>query len=69
MTITPIPVTIGAFVCGNGLGWTSPALPGIQEQITHKVNDEEASWIGSLFTIGCFISSMVSILCVFTHVQ
>ena len=37
-------MTIGAFVCGNGLGWTSPALPGIQDirQITHIVDDYEA---------------------------
>jgi len=51
-------VTIGAFVCGNGLGWSSPALPGIKdaEQISHLVTEEEASWIGSCFTIGCFIA-------------
>ena len=54
-------MTIGAFVCGNGLGWTSPALPGIQDikQITHEVTNDEASWIGSLFTIGCLIASQV----------
>ena len=56
-------MTIGAFVCGNGLGWTSPALPGIQDvqQITHVVDDDEASWIGSFFTMGCFIAVLVCI--------
>ena len=52
--------TIGAFVMGNGLGWTSPALPAIQTgDITHIVTKEEASWIGSLFAIGALIASQV----------
>ena len=55
------PATIGAFVLGTGLGWTSPALPRIQDatEITHEVDDDEASWIGSLFAIGALVASQV----------
>ena len=53
---------MGAFVMGNGLGWTSPALPALKEiTLNHPLDEEEASWVGSLFAIGALIASQVTL--------
>ena len=54
--------TIGAFVMGSGLGWSSPALPALSDPSrNHPLDEEEASWVGSLFAIGALIASQVTL--------
>merc|ERR1712018_455825 len=66
--------TIGAFTLGNGLGWSSPALPNIeckyvnetdeilpedQQPIKWCLDKEEQRWVGSLLCIGALIASQL----------
>ncbi|KAK7867294.1 hypothetical protein R5R35_002121 [Gryllus longicercus] len=50
--------TLGALSVGTCLGWMSPALPLLQDKTSHfLVSDEEASWIGSLLTLGAALGA------------
>jgi len=56
--------TIGAFTLGNGLGWSSPALPNIAcdkptTSLIHCLDDDEQRWTGSLLCIGALIASQL----------
>ena len=61
---------------GNGLGWSSPALPNIECKYDNETNEilpddqqpikwcldkEEQRWVGSLLCIGALIASQVYI--------
>lgn len=59
----------GAFALGTGLSWSSPTLTQIQDNCKPEdcyydredlLTAEQASWVGSLFTIGCLISSFAT---------
>ena len=63
--------TIGAFVLGNALGWSSPALSPLSpivcsesslnsSRFKYCVDENESRWIGSLLAIGALIASQVS---------
>ena len=60
--------TIGAFALGNGIGWSSPALPSISchynvtefpDDLKFCLDDEEQKWTGSLLCIGALIAPLV----------
>nr|CAD7460397.1 unnamed protein product [Timema tahoe] len=51
--------TIGAFVAGTFMSWTSPALPLLQaNNSVPYITSEEGSWIGSLLNLGAFIGAI-----------
>nr|CAD7576190.1 unnamed protein product [Timema californicum] len=51
--------TIGAFVAGTFMSWTSPALPLLQANSSVPyITSEEGSWIGSLLNLGAFIGAI-----------
>ena len=61
------PVTLFAVCVGTVDGWTSPALPFLQRSqgyissnnsFHHVVNDDEASWIGSLAPLGALAGAI-----------
>nr|CAD7266896.1 unnamed protein product [Timema shepardi] len=53
------PATIGAFVAGTFMSWTSPALPLLQANSSVPyITSEEGSWIGSLLNLGAFIGAI-----------
>ena len=63
---------------GNGVGWSSPALPNIgckydendedkllppmNQTMNHCLDKDEQKWVGSLLCIGALIASQVKIL-------
>ena len=71
MVILTFTVTLGSFSVGNGLGWTSPALPRIDESLCANdikkgqynntscdltgITFELAGWIGPLLPIGAIL--------------
>ena len=66
-----MPATIGAFVLGCALGWSSPAFSSIKcdsdsenvsKKLVHCVHDDEAKWIGGLICIGALIASQVIVV-------
>ena len=65
-----MPATIGAFVLGCALGWSSPAFSSIKcssdhrdsKSLEHCVLDDEAKWIGGLICIGALIASQVIVV-------
>lgn len=49
-------VTIGGFIAGTSLGWTSPAGPMLQNnQYGFTVSEKNISWIGSLMPLGALL--------------
>ena len=65
LSLVPPAATLGAFVLGTALGWTSPALPKIQESEcgdecdVSNISDADASWIGALMPVGAMLSGPV----------
>merc|ERR1712136_214348 len=65
--IAAFAATIGAFTLGNGLGWSSPALPNIacptkehpEPTLKHCLDEDEQKWTGSLLCIGALIASQL----------
>jgi len=54
-------VTIGGFIMGTTLGWTSPAGPMLEEndQYGFIVTKENVSWIASFMPLGALLSCPV----------
>lgn len=53
-------VTIGGFVMGTALGWTSPAGPILTNvQYAFHVTDENMSWIAAFLPLGALIGCPV----------
>lgn len=49
-------VTIGGFIAGTSLGWTSPAGPMLEKnQYGFIVSEENISWIGALMPLGALL--------------
>nr|CAD7461123.1 unnamed protein product [Timema tahoe] len=51
-------------VCGGSvMGWSSPALPYLQDHLNHTVDhltETEASWVGSLLPVGALLGALPS---------
>ena len=53
--------TLGAFGLGTALGWTSPALPSLQNgTVLGAVDESTQSWIGSIAPV-CTLLSVITI--------
>ncbi|XP_071440999.1 facilitated trehalose transporter Tret1-like [Hetaerina americana] len=58
-------VTISSLSAGCALGWTSPLLlrlqgdSGTYKPLQHPLSDDEASWVGSLLTIGAILGPIL----------
>lgn len=53
-------VTIGGFIMGTTLGWTSPAGPMMQmNQYGFRVSEDNVSWITSLMALGAMLGCPV----------
>lgn len=51
-----IVVTIGGFIMGTTLGWTSPAGPMMEDnQYLFTVTEEDISWIASFMPLGAIL--------------
>lgn len=54
-------VTIGGFSLGNCLGYSSPALPNLQNSGDFpNLETSQLSWIGSLVTVGPCLMNYLS---------
>ncbi|PSN50537.1 hypothetical protein C0J52_03505 [Blattella germanica] len=62
--LAALTATLGGMCAGTMLGWTSPALPYLQEPYNisnnsvQDISDDEASWIGSLTPLGASIGAV-----------
>jgi len=53
-------VTIGGFIMGTALGWTSPAGPMLEnDQYGFHVTEENVSWIAAFMPLGALLSCPV----------
>lgn len=47
---------------GAVAGWSSPAIPFLQgnmgEAVANPITDEQASWVGSIVTLGCLVGAL-----------
>ncbi|XP_054258379.1 facilitated trehalose transporter Tret1-2 homolog isoform X3 [Macrosteles quadrilineatus] len=47
---------------GAVAGWSSPAIPYLQghmgTEVTNPITDEQASWVGSIVTLGCLVGAI-----------
>ncbi|XP_014280121.1 facilitated trehalose transporter Tret1 [Halyomorpha halys] len=51
--------TIVVIAGGSVIGWSSPALPQLEASDSEvPLTPEQASWVGSLLTIGCFFGAL-----------
>lgn len=51
-------MTIGGFIMGTTLGWTSPAGP-MMDQYAFRVTEENVSWIAAFMPLGALLSCPV----------
>ncbi len=57
---------MGAFALGCGLAWTSPVLPDLTDCDDgcafpgDELTDNEASWVGSTYTLGAMASGLAT---------
>lgn len=51
------PATLGGFALGNVIGWASPALEQFKKEL--DLSDENASWAGSIMTLGAAAVNIV----------
>jgi len=52
-------VTIGGFIMGTTLGWTSPAGPMMENgQYGFPITDEDISWIASCMPLGAILGCL-----------
>lgn len=57
--IAALSASLGAFCAGNILGWTSPAAPGLLQEIQYfPITSDEWSWIASIYNVGCSFSCL-----------
>lgn len=66
LVFSSLVMLMGAVCTGIHLGLSSPLIPAIQEdesskKIEPKVTDDEASWIGSLLTLGGILGGVVGV--------
>ncbi|KAH6948461.1 hypothetical protein HPB50_024564 [Hyalomma asiaticum] len=54
---------LGSVAMGTNLGYSSPAIPSLQRNVTDgglEINESEESWFGSLMTLGALTGGLVA---------
>lgn len=53
--------TIGGFIAGTCLGWTSPVTKAaVKESYGFSVGDDDLAWIGSFMALGAIVGSILT---------